>query len=211
MNLKQKFPRPGDEWVIPQLHIDMGYLASAAYSDETKPAVLQSTPHQERPAGVWERILSNNQESVGLSGAVYVDRSGQFPPVAVARGTEGLDLRDNKANIGQGSGLSHTAQYRKHIAWIKRISSMPQFENLHLSGHSLGGGLQGAASAETGLPAVTFNAAGVHPHTVKNIYNTNQINYFASTDPLNGAQNLFQDQIVHAIHDKNKLAILLVL
>jgi hypothetical protein len=37
--------------------------------------------------------------------------------------------------------------------------------DFELAGHSLGGGLASAAAAVTGMPATTFNAAGLHPNT----------------------------------------------
>jgi hypothetical protein len=61
-----------------------------------------------------------------------------------------------------------------------------------LAGHSLGGGEATLASVATGLPAITFNAAGVNPsdygYSAKS--DTSQItNYHLSAEPLTTAQN----------------------
>ncbi len=61
-----------------------------------------------------------------------------------------------------------------------------------LAGHSLGGGEATLASVATGLPAITFNAAGVNPsdygYSAKS--DTSQItNYHLTAEPLTTAQN----------------------
>ena len=43
------------------------------------------------------------------------------------------------------------------------------FDNITLTGHSLGGGLASTASVWTGYNAITFNAAGVHEKTIDNL------------------------------------------
>jgi len=61
-------------------------------------------------------------------------------------------------------GLS--AQHLQAIALAQHLALAVGSENMVLTGHSLGGGLASTASVATDVPAVTFNAAGVHPNTV---------------------------------------------
>jgi pimeloyl-ACP methyl ester carboxylesterase len=59
-----------------------------------------------------------------------------------------------------------TAQYDYAIEDAKKIVSRFPGREITFVGHSLGGGLATAAAAATGMRALTFNAAGVHPRTV---------------------------------------------
>ena len=57
----------------------------------------------------------------------------------------------------------HSLQYAEAIRLMKGLIEQYGSENLHLVGHSLGGGLASASALFFDLPASTFNAAGVHP------------------------------------------------
>jgi hypothetical protein len=79
------------------------------------------------------------------------------------RGTEigPIDRRDANADISQYAGR-HTSQYEKAIELVKLIKDKlgPDAE-IHLTGHSLGGGLAAAAAYATGLKATVFNPASL--------------------------------------------------
>ncbi len=79
------------------------------------------------------------------------------------KGTQ--SLADWGQNIKQGIG-GDTYQYDRAMQLALRFKK--QFGNkLQFAGHSLGGGLASAAAAVTGLPAYTYNSAGLHPNTPK--------------------------------------------
>src|SRR5699024_9753478 len=68
-------------------------------------------------------------------------------------------------NLQQGAGAL-SAQHLQAVALAQHLAGAVGSENMVLTGHSLGGGLASTASVATDVPAVTFNAAGVHPNTV---------------------------------------------
>lgn len=53
-----------------------------------------------------------------------------------------------------------------------------------IAGHSLGGGMASAASAVTGAPATTFNAAGLHPQTAARYGKDNGLPTFNTRDTV---------------------------
>lgn len=65
-------------------------------------------------------------------------------------------------NFPQSVGLQ-TDYYDRAMELAVELQS--RGVSFDLAGHSLGGGMASAASAVTGMRAVTFNAAGVHPET----------------------------------------------
>lgn len=71
---------------------------------------------------------------------------------------------DWKANLDQG--LGRETEYYTRAMTLAGLVSDAVPGPLSITGHSLGGGLASAASAVTGLPADTFNAAGLHPNTI---------------------------------------------
>lgn len=90
----------------------------------------------------------------------------------VTKGTDFTTIRDWNANFEQGwSG--DTQQYSisesnaKKIRNLKRnLYSYNKEIPLYFIGHSLGGGLATRNAVVTGLPAITFNAASLNPHTI---------------------------------------------
>jgi len=60
-------------------------------------------------------------------------------------------------------------QYTYAIAIGAAFTNNPNLNssNTYITGHSLGGGLASAAAIASGFHAYTFNAAGLHPNTVK--------------------------------------------
>lgn len=67
-------------------------------------------------------------------------------------------------NLSQGLGQD-TDYYNRAMNLARRVKHATPGP-LSITGHSLGGGLASAASAVTGVPADTFNAAGLHPGTI---------------------------------------------
>ncbi len=112
-----------------------------------------------RAAGIDPNLLHDGKS--GFDASLYRDASGAVV-VAYAGTDEGKDWRHN---FRQGLGFED-AQYDQAIA-LAREAKQAFGNNVVLTGQSLGGGLAAAASMVNEVPAVTFNAAGVHDKTLE--------------------------------------------
>jgi hypothetical protein len=112
-----------------------------------------------RAAGIDPSLLHDGKS--GFDASLYRDASGAVV-VAYAGTDEGKDWRHN---FRQGLGFED-AQYDRAIA-LAREAKQAFGNNVVLTGQSLGGGLAAAASMVGEVPAVTFNAAGVHDKTLE--------------------------------------------
>lgn len=112
-----------------------------------------------RAAGIDPTLLHDVKS--GFDASFYRDASG-----AVALVYAGSDeWKDWPHNFRQGLGF-RDAQYDQAIA-LAREAKQAFGDNVVLTGQSLGGGLAAAASMVNEVPAVTFNAAGVHDKTIE--------------------------------------------
>lgn len=112
-----------------------------------------------RAAGIHPRLLHDAKS--GFDASFY--RNAQGHVVLAFTGTD--EGRDWKHNFAQGLGLED-AQYGRAINLGQKARDAFG-EDVIFAGHSLGGGLAAAASMATEVPAVTFNAAGVHDRTLE--------------------------------------------
>ncbi len=94
--------------------------------------------------------------------AVFTDDKGNY--TIAFKGTTMDSASDWAANAGQG-----TTGYSSYYSQAKSIGRDAEaaighndVKSVKFVGHSLGGGLASAAAHSTGLPATTFNAAGLH-------------------------------------------------
>lgn len=75
-------------------------------------------------------------------------------------------------NIAQGTGYE-SFQYQHAMTVARAVDQalldMPA-ATLTTTGHSLGGGLASAASVASGATGITFNAAGLHPNTIRQFF-----------------------------------------
>lgn len=108
------------------------------------------------PAGL------ENKDS-GFLARIYGDEHGHY--VVAFSGTD--EGKDWLSNFRQGLGFED-AQYNQAIA-LAREAKVAFGDEVVITGHSLGGGLAGVASISSGIPAVTFNASGVHDKTLERI------------------------------------------
>ncbi|MBO7942079.1 DUF2974 domain-containing protein, partial [Streptomyces sp. S9] len=99
----------------------------------------------------------------GFLARIYGDEHGHY--VVAFSGTD--EGKDWLTNFRQGLGFED-AQYNQAIA-LAREAKVAFGDEVVITGHSLGGGLAGVASISSGIPAVTFNASGVHDKTLERI------------------------------------------
>lgn len=90
-------------------------------------------------------------------------KDGQY--VLAFRGTRPSEVGDLENDAEQGAGFDAEA-YDKAIDLAKNLNRTTDGD-LSFTGHSLGGGLASAAAVVTGLPATTFNAAGLDTASIK--------------------------------------------
>lgn len=134
--------------------------------------------------GLKESDLNKNGSS-GYFAAAYHDSSTNTYIVA-NRGTEQAG-NDWANNFAQGLGV-YAPQYQQAVTVADKINQardQGSFSgNIAFTGHSLGGGLAATQSLRTGLPATTFDAAGVSADTVKvyGRYNDSQITGYSNSD-----------------------------
>lgn len=129
-------------------------------------------PGNTLPRG-WQRMEDDEVRAAGIDPSLLQDRKSGFD-ASFYRGADGTvalvyagtdEGRDWKHNFGQGLGFKD-AQYDQAIN-LAREAKLAFGGNLVLTGQSLGGGLAAAASMVNEVPAVTFNAAGVHDRTIE--------------------------------------------
>lgn len=124
------------------------------------------------PAG-WARMDDDALRAAGIDPSLQHDAKSGFDASfyrndqgSVALVYAGSDEgKDWKHNFGQGLGFKD-AQYDQAIALAKE-AKLAFGDSLVLSGQSLGGGLAASAAMVNEVPAVTFNAAGVHDKTIE--------------------------------------------
>lgn len=123
--------------------------------------------------GTWARMDDNDVRSVGIDPALMHDSKSGFD-ASFYRDAQGHVLlaftgtdegRDWKHNLMQGLGLKDE-QYDRAINLGQKAKDTFG-DNVVFAGHSLGGGLAAAASMVNEVPAVTFNAAGMHDKTIE--------------------------------------------
>lgn len=114
-----------------------------------------------RQVGIDPTLLHDAKSGFGAN--FYTDAHGHV--VLAFTGTD--EGRDWRHNLGQGLGL-RDAQYDQAIE-LAGEARRAFGGDLVLTGHSLGGGLAAAAAMVHEVPAVTYNAAGVHDRTLERL------------------------------------------
>ena len=139
-------------------------FASALYRREDGSYVLAYRGSDNGPD--WP---NNFAQGLGITGDIGETIGAGLPVVAGLAGSllgplgavAGIDLGQR---LG-GAVTDGTSQYEQAMDLAARVDGAVGPGNLAFTGHSLGRGLAAAASMATGEPAVTFDAAGVHPDT----------------------------------------------
>lgn len=114
-----------------------------------------------RGKGIDPASLENKDS--GFLARIYGDEHGHY--VVAYSGTD--EGKDWLTNFRQGLGFED-AQYNQAMA-LAREAKVAFGDEVVITGHSLGGGLAAAASITSGIPAVTFNASGVHDKTLERV------------------------------------------
>jgi len=180
---------------------DMGLLANAPYATKNDESPVLPYGYSEVPKDQLKQLgLNPGDLSPDLKVYTSTGQNGEPHYVLSCRGTEtGSGLRTAASDIGtdvaQAIGLE-TDAYKRAIEAAKRMPGKGNL-SIELTGHSKGGGQAAAASMATGIPATTFNAAGVHEDTLARMNVPGAATnagekiraYFNERDPLNGAQD----------------------
>ena len=124
------------------------------------PGTWRRMSDEDLHAANMDPVLTHNART-GFDAAFYRNAEGQV--VLAFVGTD--EGRDWKHNFGQGLGWDDS-QYKQAVQ-LGRKAKENLGERVIFAGHSLGGGLAAAAGMIHEVPVVTFNAAGVHDHTLE--------------------------------------------
>ena len=126
---------------------------------------------KDMPPGLNDPKLWNDRTS-GYHAGLFENQQGQI--VMAERGTVPYNsqntgrygaIQDDLTDWNQSQGKP-TAQYTQGMDLSLKVQKQYGSDFIHLTGHSLGGGRAAADSAVTGVPADTYNAAGVHANTI---------------------------------------------
>ena len=113
------------------------------------------------------------------------------------RGSDDKQDWTEKGNFGQGK------QYAQAVEFALKCKD--KYPNLEIVGHSLGGGLASLAAGVAGLPATTFNAAGLWNDTAKNYGTTRKEAkkyihaYIVDWEVLDTAQSVVRTPVAVAV------------
>ncbi|QOY62811.1 DUF2974 domain-containing protein [Lysobacter sp. H21R4] len=162
--------------------VTMSQLATSVYGTRGAPpdgwsavsdAMLESRGIDD-PATWRQEFLGGVEQTTAnqFKAEVYTDGEGNF--VLAYRGTaEGAaDWGDNfQQGLGFETGAVDkftglAADSAIEFARVFGDGEAGAATNLAITGHSQGGGLASVASLATGIPAVTFDASGIHPNTL---------------------------------------------
>lgn len=149
------------------IDLDLMQIANAVYDPNTT------------QVGNWTRVSDADLQAAGIDPAlletpetgfragVYTNGDGNYV-LAFSGSNETQDWTG--ANFPQGLGFD-AEQYDQAVQLGQLVanSEFGRDGNLVITGHSLGGGLAGITSLATGVPAVTFDASGVHDKTMERL------------------------------------------
>ncbi|KAF1721972.1 XVIPCD domain-containing protein [Pseudoxanthomonas wuyuanensis] len=184
---------------------------SAAHEPPLQMGWLRASEHPEllRQAGVgWsdEQIRQYLQpDDSNFRAEIYLPDPAVFgpdaKPVVCYKGSNGpVMARDEQGNPVlresapedwlnngvQGTGLESDYYNRAMALAVRFQRDHPG--GFEIAGHSLGGGLASAASAVTGIPATTINAAGLHANTAQRFAERNGLSVFDTAQTVTAIQ-----------------------
>ena len=152
-----------------ELDVDLMRMSHAAYGEEVDLCGwTEVTQDQLISEHGWDPDVRLDVPESQFSASVFTDGEGNY--VLAYRGTaDGAE--DWMTNFEQGAGLETTSGEFELLApqvaqqFAQALGDGHPPGNLAITGHSQGGGLAAVGSLVTGIPAVTFDASGIHPST----------------------------------------------
>ncbi len=141
----------------------LALLAQDVYADKAAPPAgwRAASPSDLHRLGIRADMLEN--ASSGFRARVYVEGSGADARYVVAfRGTQG---RGDWISNGQQVLGQQSDHYRRALQIGRQLARTDGLA-IHITGHSLGGGLASACGLAGGVDATTFQAAGLSDATV---------------------------------------------
>ncbi|WP_024892035.1 hypothetical protein [Luteimonas huabeiensis] len=158
-----------------ELDVDFMRMSYATYDDGPQTVCGWTEVGQDELEALgWNADVRLDVPGSQFRAEVFTDGQGNY--VLAYRGTqaEGAPLTgpDWETNYAQGAGLE-TDEFdrlapqvaQEFLETLGRYGADGEVANLAITGHSQGGGLATVGSIVTGIPAVTFDASGVHPDT----------------------------------------------
>ncbi|SNS92605.1 MULTISPECIES: type VI secretion system tip protein TssI/VgrG [unclassified Azospirillum] len=145
--------------------LDMGLLSQHVYGEDPTLPPGYSVVSQDELRMLGINPSSLNDPKTNFRAEVYKKDGIDGPEYVVAyRGTDFSKFADIKDNALQAFGAEN--EHYKQAIKLAREMNIATNGKVSFTGHSLGGGMASAAAVATGRPAITFNAAGLHPDTV---------------------------------------------
>lgn len=185
-----------DEAKLDQFAVD----AAAAQAAYDPPATRKAPPgyHNATAADLQSLRLSEamlehpidrktGQPSEFRAAVFMNDKTGA--PIIAYKGTTLSSREDWLVNAEQGLGRD-TFYYRQAQQVATNVSGSPGGAGARLTGHSLGGGMASAGAEASGLPATTYNAAGLHANTVPHPVPANIDAVYVKGEPLRASQSI---------------------
>ena len=183
----------------------LGPLSKSVHNDGANEDLRKATHMAEFAGAAYGDTVPDGATKLGIDGAenltndgsgfdakAYRDKDGTI--VIAYRGTDVLSPADWWNNAKQALGFK-SRQYTDAAQFAQRVKDQYPNSNIMITGHSLGGGLAAVGAAAIGAPAITFNAAGVHPDTFSRLnlhidsLESQIVNYRVKGEVLTGLQN----------------------
>ncbi len=185
-----------EEATLERFRIDAQAAAAAYDPPETRKApdgYHNATPEELRRLGLNKAMLEHpvdptTHKPTEFRAAVFMNNKTGAPLVAY-KGTSPLSGDDWSANVNQGLG-HETFYYNQAQKIATNVAESPDGADAHLTGHSLGGGMASAGAEASGLPATTFNAAGLNAKTVPHPVPANIDAIYVKGEILRASQSL---------------------
>lgn len=183
----------GEEATFERFRID-AQAASAAYEppETRKPpdGYRNATAEDLQKLGLNQSMLEHpidpdTKQLTKFRAAVFIDNTTNSPLVAYQGTASGEDV---KVDAAQGLGVE-TFYYDRAQKIATNVAESPAGKGAHLTGHSLGGGMAAAGSRASGLPATTFNGAGLHAKTVPHPVTSTIDDVYVEGEPLHGVNS----------------------
>lgn len=157
-----------------ELDVDLMRMSYAAYDGGPDSICGWTEVSQEQLIADhgWDPEVRLDVPESQFSAKVFSDGQGNY--VLAYRGTAD-GAADWQTNFEQGAGLETTSGEFEILApmvaqqFAEALGGEGGITNLAITGHSQGGGLATVGSLVTGIPAVTFDASGIHPNTLENL------------------------------------------